>query len=33
MLTSKSNKIFFNTGAAYPNPTFTGWIPPASPVL
>ena len=23
---------FLNIGAAYPNQTFTGWIPPASPV-
>src|SRR6266446_6816923 len=30
--TSKSGNTFLNIGAAYPNQTFTGWIPPASPV-
>jgi hypothetical protein len=32
MFTSKSGSTFLNVGAAYPNQTFTGWIPPASPV-
>ena len=32
ILTSKSGNTFLNIGAAYPNQTFTGWIPPASPV-
>jgi hypothetical protein len=31
MFTSKSGNTFLN-GASYPNQTFTGWIPPASPV-
>jgi hypothetical protein len=30
--TSKSGNRFLNIGASYPNQTFTGWIPPASPV-
>jgi hypothetical protein len=30
--TSKSGNTFLNIGASYPNQTFTGWIPPASPV-
>jgi hypothetical protein len=30
--TSKSGNAFLNIGAAYPNQTFTGWIPTASPV-
>ena len=30
--TSKSGNTFLDIGAAYPNQTFTGWIPPASPV-
>jgi hypothetical protein len=29
---SKSGNTFLNLGATYPNQTFTGWIPPASPV-
>lgn len=29
---AKSGNTFLNVGAAYPNQTFTGWIPPASPV-
>jgi hypothetical protein len=29
---SKSGNAFLNIGAADPNQTFTGWIPPASPV-
>lgn len=32
MFTSKTGNTFLNLGAAYPNQTFTGWIPPASPV-
>jgi hypothetical protein len=28
----KSGNTFLNIGATYPNQTFTGWIPPASPV-
>ena len=28
VFTSKSGKAFLNIGAAYPNQTFTGWIPP-----
>ena len=32
MFTSKSGNTFLNIGATYPNQTFTGWIPPASPV-
>jgi hypothetical protein len=32
VFTSKSENTFLNIGAAYPNQTFTGWIPPASPV-
>ena len=32
MFTSKSGNPFLNIGASYPNETFTGWIPPASPV-
>src|SRR5260221_4045974 len=30
--TSESGNTFLNIGATYPNQTFTGWIPPASPV-
>ena len=30
--TSKGGNTFLNVGATYPNQTFTGWIPPASPV-
>src|SRR5258707_13637525 len=32
VFTSKSGNTFLNIGAAYPNQTFTGSIPPASPV-
>jgi hypothetical protein len=32
VFTSKNGHTFLNIGAAYPNQTFTGWIPPASPV-
>jgi DNA/RNA endonuclease YhcR with UshA esterase domain len=32
VFTSKSGNPFVNIGATYPNQTFTGWIPPASPV-
>jgi hypothetical protein len=32
VFTSKNGSTFLNIGAAYPNHTFTGWIPPASPV-
>jgi hypothetical protein len=32
VFTSKSGNTFLNIGAVYPNQTFTGWIPPASPV-
>jgi DNA/RNA endonuclease YhcR with UshA esterase domain len=32
MFTSKAGNTFLNIGATYPNQTFTGWIPPASPV-
>jgi hypothetical protein len=32
VFTSKSGNTFMNIGASYPNQTFTGWIPPASPV-
>ena len=32
IFTSKSGNTFLNIGAACPNQTFTGWIPPASPV-
>src|ERR1700756_2959444 len=32
VFTSKGGNTFLNIGAAYPNQTFTGWIPPASPV-
>jgi hypothetical protein len=30
--TSKSGNTFLNIGATYPNQTFTGWIPLASPL-
>jgi len=30
VFTSKSGNTFLNIGAAYPNQTFTGWIPPVS---
>ena len=32
VFTSNKGNTFLNFGAAYPNQTFTGWIPPASPV-
>jgi hypothetical protein len=32
VFTSKNGNTFLNFGAAYPNQTFTGWIPPPSPV-
>jgi hypothetical protein len=32
VFTSKSGNTFLKIGATYPNQTFTGWIPPASPV-
>lgn len=32
VFTSKAGNTFLNVGAAYPNQTFTGWIPSASPV-
>jgi DNA/RNA endonuclease YhcR with UshA esterase domain len=32
VLTSKNGNTFLNFGAAYPNQTFTGWIPKNSPV-
>jgi DNA/RNA endonuclease YhcR with UshA esterase domain len=32
LFTSKSGNTFLNIGAAYPNQTFTGWIPNTSPV-
>jgi DNA/RNA endonuclease YhcR with UshA esterase domain len=32
VFTSKAGNTFLNIGATYPNQTFTGWIPPASPV-
>lgn len=32
VFTSKSGNTFLNIGASHPNQTFTGWIPPASPV-
>jgi len=32
VVTSKSGNTFLNIGATYPNQTFTGWIPPESPV-
>jgi hypothetical protein len=32
VFTSRKGNTFLNIGAAYPNQTFTGWIPPASPV-
>jgi hypothetical protein len=28
LFTSKAGNTFLNIGAAYPNQTFTGWIPP-----
>jgi len=32
VFTSKTGNKFLNIGATYPNQTFTGWIPLASPV-
>jgi hypothetical protein len=32
VFTSKSGNTFLNIGAVYPNQSFTGWIPAASPV-
>ena len=32
VFTSKNGNTFLNFGAAYPNQTFTGWIPRNSPV-
>jgi DNA/RNA endonuclease YhcR with UshA esterase domain len=32
VFTSNKGNTFLNIGAAYPNQTFTGWIPTASPV-
>ena len=32
VFTSKSGNTFLNIGARYPNQTFTGRVPPASPV-
>jgi hypothetical protein len=32
VFTSKNGNTFLNFGAAYPNQTFTGWIPKDSPV-
>jgi DNA/RNA endonuclease YhcR with UshA esterase domain len=32
MFTSNTGNTFLNIGAAYPNQTFTGWIPNTSPV-
>jgi DNA/RNA endonuclease YhcR with UshA esterase domain len=32
VFTSKGGNTFLNIGASYPNQTFTGCIPPASPV-
>jgi DNA/RNA endonuclease YhcR with UshA esterase domain len=32
VFTSKGGNTFLNIGASHPNQTFTGWIPPASPV-
>ena len=32
VFTSKTGNTFLNIGATYPNQTFTGWIPPESPV-
>jgi hypothetical protein len=32
MFTSKTGNTFLNIGARYPNQTFTGWTPPASPM-
>jgi hypothetical protein len=32
VFTSKNGNTFLNFGAAYPNQTFTGWIPKDSPL-
>jgi hypothetical protein len=32
VFTSDKGNTFLNIGGKYPNQTFTGWIPPASPV-
>ena len=32
VFTSNKGNTFLNIDASYPNQTFTGWIPPASPV-
>src|SRR5260221_2575268 len=32
VFTAKSGNTFLNIGAKYPNQSFTGWIPPESPV-
>jgi hypothetical protein len=32
VFTSKNGNTFLNIGTAYPNQTFTGWIPNSSPV-
>jgi len=32
LFTPKAGNTFLNIGATYPNQTFTGWIPNASPV-
>ena len=32
VFTSKNGNTFLNFGAAYPNQTFTGWIPKNSPL-
>jgi DNA/RNA endonuclease YhcR with UshA esterase domain len=32
VFTANSGSTFLNIGASYPNQSFTGWIPPASPV-
>lgn len=32
VFSSKGGNTFLDIGAAYPNQTFTGWIPNASPV-
>jgi hypothetical protein len=32
VFTSKNGNTFLNFGAAFPNQTFTGWIPKGSPV-
>jgi hypothetical protein len=32
VFTSKNGNTFLNFGAAYPNQTFTGWVPKNSPL-